>query len=461
MKCRRAFDADLLAVLRRRERRRRFPGALSGLPGMCGRGRGLARARRDAAGGRAGRRASSSRSGASGLRRCADVARCQGADGHRGSSGGVPGVCRRGPDAAARRSRPRLVADAEDGASPRVAAKARADATRGWLGRLVWHPAFAYAMVAVLLVPVLRSQLTRFDRRWRRVALGHVGSTAGGARARGRRDVPAAAALEARRDAPAARAPSGDERAVGHARCGAARSAGIGSRDRVGRREGGGAGRERGVLQARNVPRRARAAVGAERGAVGAERGAGGAAEGRGRGPRASTGSAAARGGRGSSSAACGGRGSCSARRPSTIARRSATSPVPSAKRRRKRPRRLGRCSRSIPSDRRSSPLPTPSADRACASRCRPTPPTHRSMSAFAAGREAARSSSASPYHANAIELQIPPRWLAAGDYVVVLGSPAAPAGEDQARGAGAARVASGRTLGFTVRAPSAGDAVD
>jgi hypothetical protein len=31
-----------------------------------------------------------------------------------------------------------------------------------WLARLVWHPAVAYALVAVLLLPVLRNQLPRF-----------------------------------------------------------------------------------------------------------------------------------------------------------------------------------------------------------------------------------------------------------------------------------------------------------
>ena len=35
----------------------------------------------------------------------------------------------------------------------------------GWLGRLVWHPAFAYALVVVLLVPVLRGQLNEFSSR--------------------------------------------------------------------------------------------------------------------------------------------------------------------------------------------------------------------------------------------------------------------------------------------------------
>ncbi len=35
--------------------------------------------------------------------------------------------------------------------------------SHGRLARLVWHPAFAYALVAVLLVPVLRDQVTRFS----------------------------------------------------------------------------------------------------------------------------------------------------------------------------------------------------------------------------------------------------------------------------------------------------------
>jgi hypothetical protein len=35
----------------------------------------------------------------------------------------------------------------------------------GWLGRLVWHPAFAYALVVVLLVPVLRGQLNKLSSR--------------------------------------------------------------------------------------------------------------------------------------------------------------------------------------------------------------------------------------------------------------------------------------------------------
>jgi hypothetical protein len=37
----------------------------------------------------------------------------------------------------------------------------RVDAGResGWLGRLVWHPAFAYALVVALLVPLVRGQL--------------------------------------------------------------------------------------------------------------------------------------------------------------------------------------------------------------------------------------------------------------------------------------------------------------
>jgi hypothetical protein len=34
---------------------------------------------------------------------------------------------------------------------------------RGWLGRLVWHPAFAYALVVALLVPLVRSNLERLS----------------------------------------------------------------------------------------------------------------------------------------------------------------------------------------------------------------------------------------------------------------------------------------------------------
>jgi hypothetical protein len=39
----------------------------------------------------------------------------------------------------------------------------------GWLGRLVWHPAFAYALVAVLLVPLLRDQALHVTERTRAV----------------------------------------------------------------------------------------------------------------------------------------------------------------------------------------------------------------------------------------------------------------------------------------------------
>ncbi|MEO6025743.1 MAG: hypothetical protein ABIR79_02610 [Candidatus Binatia bacterium] len=43
----------------------------------------------------------------------------------------------------------------------------------GWLGRMVWHPAFAYALVAVLLVPLLRDQLRRIPVATRAVDPRH------------------------------------------------------------------------------------------------------------------------------------------------------------------------------------------------------------------------------------------------------------------------------------------------
>jgi anti-sigma factor RsiW len=45
----------------------------------------------------------------------------------------------------------------------------------GWLGRLVWHPAFAYALVAVLLVPLLRDQLPRVAEKTRAVDARRIG----------------------------------------------------------------------------------------------------------------------------------------------------------------------------------------------------------------------------------------------------------------------------------------------
>jgi hypothetical protein len=62
----------------------------------------------------------------------------------------------------------------------------------GWLGRIVWHPAFAYALVAVLLVPLVRSQLGRLS------VPAHLSQAE-----RERRQVPLAGAPPPRADAPA------------------------------------------------------------------------------------------------------------------------------------------------------------------------------------------------------------------------------------------------------------------
>ena len=48
-----------------------------------------------------------------------------------------------------------------------------APSSGGWLGRMVWHPAFAYALVAVLLVPLLRDQLWRIPVASRVVDVRH------------------------------------------------------------------------------------------------------------------------------------------------------------------------------------------------------------------------------------------------------------------------------------------------
>lgn len=50
-----------------------------------------------------------------------------------------------------------------DAVQAAIVARPEPDASRGGIMRVVWHPAFAYALVAVLLLPVLRDQLGRFS----------------------------------------------------------------------------------------------------------------------------------------------------------------------------------------------------------------------------------------------------------------------------------------------------------
>jgi hypothetical protein len=118
----------------------------------------------------------------------------------------------------------RVAAAVAPAPSPRAGTAAAAPASapgavpeRGsWLGRLVWHPAFAYALVAVLLVPLLRGSLPRLTETARLVdarrdqpllppaSEGDIGTVPPGAFAkRERPGVPA----EAKRVAPPAGAP--------------------------------------------------------------------------------------------------------------------------------------------------------------------------------------------------------------------------------------------------------------
>lgn len=87
----------------------------------------------------------------------------------------------------------RLVDVPEPASGPAEPVPRRSDETPGWFRRVLWHPAVAYALVAVLLVPVVRDQLARF----------HADRDGVERRA-------AETAVEAERDAPAAPASRDD-----------------------------------------------------------------------------------------------------------------------------------------------------------------------------------------------------------------------------------------------------------
>ncbi len=177
MKCRRAFDADLLAVLRGEGDDADFVAHYPGCPdcaaeiGVWGELDAMLRAGAPAADSHpepesllaftdapatltADARGGIERHLAS-CRACADEVRSLG-----GFDAARLGVTQTIPAAAP-------VPDV----APRRPAPTRDDEPGGsWLGRLVWHPAFAYALVAVLLVPLLRDLGPRVSERTQRVA---------------------------------------------------------------------------------------------------------------------------------------------------------------------------------------------------------------------------------------------------------------------------------------------------
>ena len=183
MTCRRAFDADLLAVLRGEEADAAFRRPLPVLSRLCRRGAGVGRARRDVA--RRARRSSLASRAAPTLLAFVDAPATLAAAARTAVEGHLA-TCRacadevrtlRGFDAAQL-----VAAGAASAASapPRRPTRERpadddAPTAGGWLGRLVWHPAFAYALVAVLLVPLLRDQLPRVAEKTRAVDARRIG----------------------------------------------------------------------------------------------------------------------------------------------------------------------------------------------------------------------------------------------------------------------------------------------